>query len=278
MSRADTHVSGRSKVDVYQWGTQDDRGELRYLEKSVLRVDHAYQRDHVTQSRVNQIAGNWSHMACGVLSVADRGDGLFWVFDGQHRKLAADKRVDIKTLPCIIFRTPAVRDEANAFLKSNTTRGPVRKVEAFKAMVLAGDEHALAVKRLVEDSGYRIAPGGGGRYVVSCVGSLMSKHAQDAPLLTEVWGICLELFDGSTITGDFVDTLFMLEQHCRNNNDTVMSGHNRTKLLAEGRDAISKKMAESAALFGKGGAKPKAQGVILLLNRGRRSRHIPNIM
>jgi len=37
--------------------------------------------------------------------VALRDDNKWFVVDGQHRKLAADQRSDIRELPCLVFET-----------------------------------------------------------------------------------------------------------------------------------------------------------------------------
>ena len=83
-------VGNKDKIERYDWKLLDQPGELRMLNKKVLRVDEQYQRE-ATEPKVKEIARAWSWLACGALLVAER-DGVYFVFDGQHRALAALRR------------------------------------------------------------------------------------------------------------------------------------------------------------------------------------------
>lgn len=273
-----THATGRQKSDVYDWRIDDRKGDLRYIHKSKLHIDHRYQRDNVSNARVLEIARDWSWMACGVLLVVQRrNDGKYWVFDGQHRALAAHKRDDVGDLPCCVFQGESIESEADAFLRANNTRGPMQKVDAFKAMLVSGDEVAIAVRDMVSRSGYEIKRGGGGSGVVSCVGTLMWAYRSDPSLCQSVWELCVELFGGDYLVGPFFASLFYLEQHCRKHGESVLAGKNRAKLIREGHEAIGKRMASAKAYHGKGGSKVAASGVAELLNKGRRTNTVTPI-
>ena len=106
-----THV-GLDKVQRYGWVTAHAQGRFEMINKRLLNVNtEIYQRE-ASKTKVLELASNWSWIACGALIVADR-DGVYWVADGQHRKLAADKRSDIKELPCMVF-TVATREAVAA--------------------------------------------------------------------------------------------------------------------------------------------------------------------
>src|SRR5689334_6103185 len=79
--------------------TRDRPGEFAMIDKTKLNVDLSYQRK-TTKSRVDKIREEWSWIAFGAVSVALRGDGEWFVMDGQHRVLAAMMRDDIKEVPC----------------------------------------------------------------------------------------------------------------------------------------------------------------------------------
>jgi hypothetical protein len=86
------------KVTRYGWLEADDLGDLCLLSKRDLNVDNRYQRER-KHPKVLAIARGWSWPACGVLIVAVREDGRYWVVDGGHRWAAAMERSDITHLP-----------------------------------------------------------------------------------------------------------------------------------------------------------------------------------
>lgn len=143
-----THV-GTSKVEHYKWTVKDSRGQYMAVDKNELYVDHAYQRDQ-NEAKIIEMARSWSWMACGAILVALRHDGSHFVFDGQHRVMAARKRIDITTLDCLVFEVDELQDEADGFLKSNTLRKPVSMMAKFKALIVCNDANAVAVSRLLE--------------------------------------------------------------------------------------------------------------------------------
>ena len=144
-----THTAkGVDKVKRYGWSVQDAPGEMRLLHKDMLQIHPAYQRDLVPQ-KVSEISAAWSWVALGALVVGERG-GEFWVIDGQHRAAAAKRRSDITHLPCVVFKTADVKQEARGFLTIQTMRKPVTAVAKQKAMVTAGDEVAGFVQQTVE--------------------------------------------------------------------------------------------------------------------------------
>jgi hypothetical protein len=149
-----THL-GVSKIDRYKWTIKDSRGEYMAIDKNELFVDHAYQRDQ-NENKTIEMARSWSWMACGAILVALRNDGTHFVFDGQHRVMAARKRSDISTLDCLVFEVDEITDEAGGFLKSNTLRKPVSMAAKFKAMLVCNDENAVGVSNMLEELGLKI--------------------------------------------------------------------------------------------------------------------------
>lgn len=172
-----THV-GTTKVDHYKWSVKDSRGQYMAIDKNELYVDRAYQRDQ-NDNKVIEMARSWSWMGCGAILVALRADGSHFVFDGQHRVMAARKRSDITTLDCLVFDVEKLQDEADGFLKSNTLRKPVSMMGKFKAMIVCKDEHAVAVSDLLESLGLTIDK----NKKAKCFNSLawaVKAHARDA--------------------------------------------------------------------------------------------------
>jgi hypothetical protein len=130
-----------SKIERYNWKLYDSPGELMYIDKKVLYIDQRYQRNS-NSKRVLSIASNWKWMSCGTILVADR-KGLYYVVDGQHRVLAANKREDISNLPCLVFKAESIEIEADAWINANTNRKIPTSYERFGAQITRRDEDAL---------------------------------------------------------------------------------------------------------------------------------------
>jgi hypothetical protein len=209
--------------------------------------------------------------------VGKRQDGTFWAIDGQHRKLAADKRTDIVTLPCEVFEISGIVDEARKFRVINTARTGMKSVERFKADCVAEDALSLKVKQIIEGDGYRAAHGGG-QHSVGCVSVIAKAVAADESAARAAWGICAKLSAGEPIVDSVFDGLFYLERHLRKTGDqrnaSLADRHNLTSLLMAGLPAVRKRIAESRAFYAGGGAKVYAAGIVNLLNHGRSTRRI----
>lgn len=269
----ETHATKGDKVKLYGWKVVDDRGEFMWVEKRLLRIDHSYQRERVTTEKVLSFAQQWSWIACGVLVCADRGDGYFYIIDGQHRKLAADRRSDIPELPCMIYRVADISEEADGFVRANVHRGPVKGVEQFKARLVARDDAAVRVARMVEETGYRIASGGM-NHTASCVATLMRITGRNEEMARGVWKLCCELSNGECVHRILVDSLFFLENHLQKSGDSIHKANNRSALIRLGAQSLSRACANAEAYYGKGGEKVWAQGIISVLSKGRRTNRI----
>jgi len=277
--RGSGFTNGRiSKVEQHGWSVKDEPGEFRLINKNHLIVDHRYQREGVTNSRVLDIARDWSWVACGTIIVAMREDGEFLVIDGQHRKLAADKRADIQLLPCMVFSLADVRAEAKGFLDVNTVRGAVRMSQKFKAMLISGDSAALAVKDMVEADGYRIVPAATQDFTVGCVHALLRETRINRELAQKAWSLCVELCEGKPIQDILFLGLCTLEKALAKSNQSIFESHNRQALLRAGAPVLLAKIRSALGYHGKGGSRVYAQGIIDVINKGRSARRLPNLI
>jgi hypothetical protein len=260
------------KQDAYNWERLDSQGEFSMIEKGRLNVDHQYQRDNISKSRVLVIAAYFSWIAFGVLVVGRRSDGTLWVVDGQHRKLAADRRSDVTVLPCLVFDMEEIKREAQAFLAANTVRGPVKTLDKFRALVLSGEVVAIAVQSLVSTTGHRI--GGGNGRDVRCVAKLMQCMRTDAQTLRIVWPMSVEICNGSAPSDDIIGGLFVLERHLHNTRQgSIADVHNRQTLVRRGLDEIRSEVRKAVAYHG-GGDFSCAEGICNAINYGRSTRRI----
>ena len=169
----------------------DKIGEFVLMPKEKLQIDYAYQRTNITSAKTLKISKNWSWFLCGTLAVTKR-KGIYYVVDGQHRKLAADKREDVSTLPCLVYKSKGVAQEAQSFYDKNTSKSAVSSSDKFRALLVAGDEHAIAINKLIEGSDYTI-----GRKtkkkVISCGMILIKDHERDPKTTEELWHLCVNI-------------------------------------------------------------------------------------
>ncbi len=270
--------SKQSKVERYDWKVRDQPGESMWLSKSMLHVDHEYQRTTIHAARVHAIARDWSWIALGVLIVAMRADGTYWIIDGQHRKLAADKRADIDELPCLVFRVESIASEAKGFVGSNTVRGPVKAVAVFTANVKAEDPISLLVKEMVENSGYSV--GSKGDYRVQCVARLLSCYRGDPAITQDVWGLCVDIHAGLGIIEPLFAGCHYLERVLRRRDDgaSLLSRYNRAALHKATPAGLLSTIRKVGELHGCGGAKMWAEGIVVALNKGRRGHKLPSML
>lgn len=264
------------KVDVYGWQILDKSGQFRKISKHELNIDHDYQRDHVHHARVNRIASRWSWVRFGVICVVRRPDGTYWVFDGQHRKLAADKRSDIDELPCIVFTSTGPVDESKFFLDSNCDRGAVSMLDRFKALVAQNDAVALSVKSMTERSGYRIQRGKA-RKSVQCVGVLMRAVASDQESAQAAWDALVAISDHESIVDRVFQGLYAVEKHVKRLElGSIADAKLRPFLSRLTIRSILRSIAETAAFYGKGGPKVYGEAVLRIMNKGRQHK-IPSL-
>jgi hypothetical protein len=271
------HACGRSKREVYDWADSGDHGELRWLHKDVINVDHTYQRKNVSLARVNEIAANWSWPAIIAIGVAQRSDGTYWAYDGQHRVLAAKKRDDIRELPCVVFHVRSIESEAQTFVTSNTARGAMRRIDKYKAQLVAGDKAALAIEELCESCGYKIS-GGSSEGTISCVEAIDSAVRTDFGAAREAFLMCATLAARKPFHAKLYRAMFHLEQHLRKSDMSVSHANVRDKLYMSSADGLLDSIYESEKYHKKGGARIGAQGLVQYINKGRRTRHIPTIL
>lgn len=278
LTKEERHSGGRTKVEAYGWNVKDRPGELQWIRKSLLNVDKEYQRAKVSQESVLSIARNWSWVACGVLVVARRNDGTLWVVDGQTRKTAADKRADVNELPCIVFESLELAEEASAFIDVNTFRRPVPRVDKFRAQIVAQDQVAIAVQQMIEEQGYRVASGSGS-FSVCCIGSIMEEFKNNEEVARRVWQLCAQLHSGEPIVDIIWLGLCYLERSliARKDGESIFRPHNLETLTKSGAKRIHEEIRKARNYFNKGGGKVYAEGILNLLNHRRTARRIKTL-
>ena len=246
----ETTSHGLDKVEHYGWTIEDTPGQLTWLKKSELLIDHSYQRS-AKPGRVLKIVQNWSWLACGVIIVAKRLDDGKWrhfVIDGQHRVLASLKRSDIDTLPCLVFHTKSAVEEAAGFYDANTNRRMPTSIEKWRAMLLARDESAMIVDDLITSIGRSVASVSGPTGV-RCLSSM----------LRAVSALHERVFEG----------LFYIERNLPAG-QSLTDRRWQDRVIRTGFENLLAAANRAAGFYSKGGPKIYATGMLEQLNRGCR--------
>lgn len=136
-----------------------DKGELKWLRLSDLRVDPTYQREILETGKANirRMIEGFSWLLFGVVIVASRPNGKYAIIDGQHRVTAALLHGNIAEVPCLVLSGGGAA-EARAFsaINGNVTR--IHVLQSFRAKVAGGDVYAVALVRMCARAGVTIAP------------------------------------------------------------------------------------------------------------------------
>lgn len=260
-------LGNKDKIQHYNWKLLDEPGELRLLNKKVLRVDEQYQRQ-ANDAKVIAIAKAWSWLACGALLVAERA-GVYFVFDGQHRALAALRRSDITNLPCVVFRTAGSKEEAEAFLRANKNRKPLNGLAKFRAATAAEQPEALLVHNLITSAGRYAAENSTGT-TVRCLARMMNHAERQPEVLKRVWPLIAEVCVGHPVPERVMDGLIYIENNLPEG-ESLMDKEWRKRVLRVGYEGLLGAANRFAAAYSKGGAKVWGLGMVEAMNKGCRT-------
>ncbi len=260
-------VRGLDKTTRYGWVTRDEPGTLMTLHKNILQIHPDYQRD-VIPSKVKEITANWSWVGAGAIVVGERL-GSFWVIDGQHRVLAAKRRSDITVLPCVVFQTESVRQEAVAFLDLNAGRKPVSSLGKFRAMIAAGDEAACFVQKTLESLGVMPVACASKANELKSVAWAVRKAGEDQNKFELVMRIATELSRDIHIHEKLLEGLWYIHNR-------LGVGIDDRRFMDRLRSIGARRLIESAnkaaAYFSRGGSRIWASGMMEEINKGLRNR------
>lgn len=262
----DNH-QGVDKIKRYGWEIKDGIGELKFLHKDVLQIHPAYQREAMMR-KVIEIASCWSWVGAGAIVVGER-TGEFWVIDGQHRVLAAKRRSDITQLPCVVFKTEGIKQEAIAFLDLNAGRKPVTSIGKFKAMIAAGDEHACAVKNILDAYGVSIKKTAFKPGEFKAVSWAIKRAKEDVDKFDLIVSVALELSTDIYLQEMLLDGLWYINENVPNG---ISDKRLYDRLLAIGARRLIESAKKASAYFVKGGSKVWAIGMIEEVNKGLRNK------
>lgn len=262
-------VNGLDKIKRYRWITKDQPGDLKNLHKSVLQIHPAYQRD-VIKTKVREIAAQWSWVGAGAIVVGQR-NGEFWVIDGQHRVLAAKQRSDITHLPCVVFQTDGIKQEAIAFLDLNAGRKPVSSIGKFKAMLAAGDEAAMIVHKVFNEIGVTIAATPSKGKELKSMAWAVRKAGEDAQKFEIVMTVAAELSHSIPIKEKLLDGLWYINEKVPGG---ILENRINDRIRAIGAARLIEAANKASAYFVRGGARIWGTGMMEEINKGLRNKFV----
>ena len=262
-----------NKAVRYPWTMRNAPGEFLMIPKEELEVDHAYQRNRTNIRRVEELCRAWDWIACGCLVVALREDNKWFVMDGQHRKLAADMRPDIRNLPCLVFETTSRRDEALGFLSINQARVGVGCLDRYKAQLLAGDKLAFALDTIVKSTGHRFGSVASAR-TVSCVQCLYNLVLEDRARFERLWPLLAELHPDGAMSDAVIKGLWTVDKWLAKTGRSVTESPYREKLLALGGRGLNQEIRREIAIIGQGGVRVNGCAIAKYLNKQRIPAHL----
>lgn len=255
------------KVARYKWVKVNKPGVFMWIPKHLILVDHMYQRDSVSQTKVLEIASAFDWAAFGCISVAIREE-KYYAIDGQHRLLGAIRRGDISEVPCMVFDLGGAKEEASAFLATNTLRRPIGALARHKAAVAAGDQLALQVNAAIAAAGLKIGEGKIG--CIKCLSICSALSKQDHARFVDAVSLAAELYSNerASVHEKLLQALFELARRlpCGLSDKRL-----RDRILSAGPDALLDGIYKASAFYARGSGKVFAEGVLQVVNKGLRN-------
>lgn len=264
-----THTNfGADKIKRYGWTVKDKPGKIMSLPKSMLRIDHSYQRTNLSTERIRRISSQWSWVALGAIIVGHR-NGQYYVIDGQHRVRAALSRSDVIHLPCLVFETEDVSQEASGFLSANQHRGPITSIVKHRAAVVAQEPIAMIVQKACDDFGLRIKEGVTSAGYIRSVAWAHRRAAEDEETFRLVLGLAADLCakDNITLHQRLLDGLWVIHAKIGLDDKRLTD-----RLREKGAKVLIEAANRAAAYYVSGGAKVWAEGMLSEINKGLRNK------
>lgn len=241
-----------------------------HIPKELLRIDETYQREQVSSTKVIRIAREWDWRLYGALSVIQRPDLTYWVYDGGHRLRAAFHRDDITTLPCLVFKVEDKSQEAKAFVGANTIKSNVSSFHVYRGSLVAGEPVAVAVHELLSTYGFTAVQFGRGVFDFRSAGTLSALVKKNAALAEDAFKLAADIANGEEHVSSVVLTaVYYLGEHAEGN---IFIRPWRAKIISLSIAGIEAAARREAHIMGSGGKAVAAKAMLDLINKGKRKR------
>lgn len=257
-----------SKVERYKWQLKDSPGTFLMIPKESLEVDDAYQRA-CGRTKVLAMSSNWSWVACGAIIVAMRGQ-RFFVIDGWHRVQAAKKRDDIAEMPCLVFETEGVAEEATGFLNVNTGRKNVTCYEKFKAKLAINDSVAIFIRDTLESLGLRASNESRRWPDFKCLDWAATQCETNRNLFVTAVTLCRESFvaDDAPMDRRTLSGLCYIGKR----SDLLTDKRFRERFVSAGGKLIKQSIQKAVVFYGASGDRIYAKGILDEVNKNLRNK------
>lgn len=166
--------------------------EIKSVKAARLVVDINVQRA-INQARVEKMASDFKEEALGIVTASDRGTGVLFIVDGQHRVAAAKiAKGDDFALMCRVFHRLTLPEEAEMFRLLQMTRVP-QALDSFRIAVIEGLPYAVHIDDMLTRYGLHLGNGVGTKF--SAVVAAKNIYERDPMALertlltlTKAWG------------------------------------------------------------------------------------------
>jgi hypothetical protein len=245
------------------------KADFAWIDVSKLSIDDGYQRSKKS-AHISRIAKQFDSRVFGAVSVGRRPDSSLFVIDGQQR-LAAAVRVGMTSVPCMVFDVTNDREEASLFTEINKGRKNITPFEQWKADLHAHDPVAIAVRGIVEATGYRVV-NGQTDYGVQNVKGLIAEYKIDKDVFRDVWSLLAEIHNGSSITDLMLRAMCLVERAARKSKLTMITEEHLKTIRKLGVHGINNAMNNAVGYLGDNNPSTRAKGIIKAIN-GRKTKN-----
>lgn len=186
-----------------------ERVRHEWVSATNLRVHPEVQRD-VSERRVDYLAANLDPDEFGELSVVRVPKAsYFYIFDGQHRYLAAIKVWgEFQRLPCAIYEDCPLERQAKIFLGQND-RLPLKALDKWLQRILAKEEKVLQIEEILHTHKLRTdkSRANGTVQAVAALERVFDRNGgasgldRTLTILGEAWGRNPDAYDSHFIKG-----------------------------------------------------------------------------
>lgn len=137
-----------------------------------ITIDPVVQRvEGVDQRRIDRMAAAFDPDALGLLILSERDDGTLACLDGMHRCALIRQVGWTGTVDARVFTGLSRAEECSLFLLYNDKKDP-SAVTKFQKRVLAGDEVAVDIDRIVTAQGWTVGPHTATQGVIVAAGAI----------------------------------------------------------------------------------------------------------
>lgn len=259
------------KIEKYQWAKPGNRGKYREIAKSNLNLDDRYQREKTTEEAVRRIARNWDWVLYKVLSVAERGDGSLWVFDGGHRLRAAFYRSDVNELPCLVFQLADLSDEARSFIAGARMSSRISSFDSFRAALVAEEPCSLRTAAMLAELGLKPNKNASKSTEVKCVYAIQKALEENEPTAKKALELSISICGEKPVPSHVFLGFFRLARHF-NGEDLLSKYEDVIRNLTQ--EEVERSIRQFRAETGKGGQVVSGKAIMTLLNKGKKTRKL----